>query len=89
MPLVHKELCEDNIYTPRDGKQLAFGSFNNNPFGLWVLDVNTQQAVQVAKGRYTMPAWSKDGRKLAFDLRSGTTREVRVVDTKILTKLTQ
>ena len=54
---------------------------------LWVLDVKTQKAVQVAKGRYTMPAWSKDGAKLAFDLRSGNTSEVWMVETEVLATL--
>ncbi|MCP4451593.1 MAG: hypothetical protein GY809_09045 [Planctomycetes bacterium] len=70
-----------------DGKQVAFGGFNNENLGLWVLDVETEKAVQVATGPYTMPAWSKDGTKLAFDFRSGNQREIWMVETKALAAL--
>lgn len=73
-----------------DGKRIAFGSFTSNSsnLGLWVLDLDTQQAVEVAKGRYTMPAWSNDGSKIAFDLRSPSGREVWMVETRALAALT-
>ncbi len=49
-----------------DGKQLAFGGFED---GLWVLQVHSGQAVHVTTAPFTVPAWSKDGSKLALDLR--------------------
>lgn len=71
-----------------DGNRIAFGGLGiNDPLGVWVLDVKTEKAAQVAKGRYTISAWSKDGAKLAFDLRSGNTREVWMVETEALATL--
>jgi dipeptidyl aminopeptidase/acylaminoacyl peptidase len=70
-----------------DGNRIAFGGFEGNPLGLWVLDVRTEEAVQVAKGHYTMPAWSKDGTKLAFDHRWRNTREIWIVETESLARL--
>lgn len=70
-----------------DGKQVAFGGFNNENLGIWVLNVETEKAVQVAKGRFTMPAWSRDGTRLAFDMRSGNRREIWMVETEALTGL--
>lgn len=70
-----------------DGTQVAFGGFDNDSFGLWVLDVKTEQAIRLARGRYTMPVWSKDGSKLAFDFRSRDAREVWMVETAALATL--
>ena len=70
-----------------NGQQVAFGGYNNERLGLWVLDVETGKAVQVAEGPYTMPAWSRDGTKLAFDYRSGNRREIWMIETKTLATL--
>ena len=67
-----------------DGKQLGFGGFDNDPTGLWILDVDAHRAVRVAAGTYTMPAWSQDGRWLAFDYRGPTQREIWTIETKSL-----
>ncbi|MCU0915411.1 MAG: protein kinase [Planctomycetes bacterium] len=64
-----------------DGRHVAFGGFDNDPLGLWILDTEAATAVQVAAGRYTGPAWSPDGTKLAFDLRAQDVREVWMVRT--------
>ena len=66
---------------------IALGSTNNNRFGLWVLDVKAREAVQVAEGPWTMPAWSRDGSKLAFDFRLGIQREIWMVEVEALETL--
>jgi len=71
----------------RDGRQVGFGGFDDSDLGLWVLDVETKTAVQVAGNRYTMPEWSPDGTRLAFDCRSGVPRQVFVIETKSLDAL--
>ncbi len=70
-----------------DGNLIAFGGFADDVFGLWVLTVRTRQAVQITDGPYTMPAWSSDGAKLAFDLRSGSIQEIWMVETSALATL--
>ena len=65
-----------------DGNLVAYGGFDNVSSGLWVLDMRTEEAVQVSKGPCTMPAWSMDGTKLAFDLRSGNRREIWMAEKK-------
>jgi thiol-disulfide isomerase/thioredoxin len=62
-----------------DGKQIALGGFDNDPFGVWVLDVDARQAIRVLEGLYTMPAWSPDGTRLAFDHRSQGVREIWMI----------
>ncbi len=54
-----------------DGRLLAYGGFNTDRLGVWVLDVSSKKARRIAKGTYTMPGWSPDGSKLTFDYRSG------------------
>lgn len=61
-----------------DGKFIAFGGFDSSQLGLWVLEVVTLRAAQISEGHHTMPAWSLDGTRLAFDSRSGN-REVWTV----------
>jgi len=65
-----------------DGKQVGFGGFDNDPTGLWIVDVDAQRAVRVATGTYTLPAWSQDGRWLAFDYRGPAQREVWTIETQ-------
>lgn len=54
-----------------DGKLVAFGGFDSSQLGLWVFEVASERAAQVAQGNYTMPAWKSDGSTLAFDSRTG------------------
>jgi Tol biopolymer transport system component len=54
-----------------DGTLLAYGGFNSDRLGIWVLDVDSKKARRVVKGTYTMPCWSPDGSKLTFDYRAG------------------
>jgi serine/threonine protein kinase/thiol-disulfide isomerase/thioredoxin len=67
-----------------DGRLVAFGGIVSEPFGVWVLNVESREAIQVADGPYTMPAWSNDGTKLAFDLRSEDVREIWMVQTETI-----
>lgn len=68
-----------------DGKRLAFGGYGgSDPLGLWVLNVETGQAVQFAPGYCTLPVWSPDGSKLAFDVRDRTGFEIWLVEAKAL-----
>ena len=52
-----------------DQRRLAVGGNGGNPIGLWVIDVDRRKAVQVAVGHFFRPAWSRDGKRLVFDLR--------------------
>lgn len=54
-----------------DGTLLAYGGFDTDKLGVWVLDVRSKKSRRIAKGTYTMPGWSPDGSKLTFDYRSG------------------
>jgi Tol biopolymer transport system component len=71
-----------------DGKRIAFGRTGpGDPSGLWVLDLDTGEAVRVLSGPCTMPAWSPDGARLSFDVRLATGSEIWVIDTKVLDTL--
>ena len=71
-----------------DGKLLGYGSYGgDNSVGLWIMNVDTGQVIQVAEGPFTAPAWSLDGSKLAFDRRAGAASEVWTIETKDLEKL--
>jgi len=71
-----------------DSKQVGFGSYGGqNQVGLWLLEVDTGRELMVAEGPCTMPAWSKDGSKLAFDLRAPDGWEIWIVETKVVERL--
>jgi Tol biopolymer transport system component len=53
-----------------DGRLVAFGGFDDSRLGLWVFEVATGRARPVVEGNYTMPAWNRNGRWLAFDERT-------------------
>ena len=55
---------------------------------MWVFDVQSEKATQVAKGTYTMPAWSKDGKRLSFDYRprDSSIREIWVMEVAAIDK---
>lgn len=69
-----------------DGKQIAYGGFGYaDQGGLWIYDLPTQKTRKIVGGPCTMPAWSKDGSKLVFDVRAAQNRhEVWMLDTKAL-----
>jgi S1-C subfamily serine protease/thiol-disulfide isomerase/thioredoxin len=73
-----------------DSKQIALGSAygkSAEELGLWVFDIETKKYREVARGPFTMPAWSADGKKLAFDLRMARRHETWVIETKDLDAL--
>jgi Tol biopolymer transport system component len=66
-----------------DGTLLAFGGFNTDQIGVWVLDPKRKRARRFVKGAYTMPCWSPDGSKLLFDYRDDEW-EIWSIDVKML-----
>ena len=71
-----------------DGKQIAFGNFGGpNPVGLWLLDVASGRRVMVADGPCTMPAWSANGAKFAYQVRDGDYNAIWTIDEKTLAGL--
>jgi Tol biopolymer transport system component len=62
-----------------DGKWVAYGGFDDDPMGIWIFDVQGKKAGMVMKGPFTMPAWSANGEKLAFDVRTDESRQVWIV----------
>ena len=77
-----------------DGKLLGYGALSlghgdlkgDSIAGLWMMNVDTAQVIQVAEGPFTAPAWSPDGSKLAFDRRTVAGREIWMIETKELEK---
>ncbi|RJP27826.1 MAG: DUF2092 domain-containing protein [Candidatus Omnitrophota bacterium] len=67
-----------------DGKRLGFGGYGD--FGLWILDLEHKTILELATGKYTMPAWSPDGKKLAFDFRGLPEQEIWIIETEKLDK---
>lgn len=54
-----------------DGKWVGYGGYDSqNVGGLRVVEVATGKQVVVWPGPATLPAWTADGRRLAFDLRT-------------------
>ena len=67
-------------------KQIGLGieSSDQESGGLWSFNLETQQYKQILSGPYTIPVWSPDGSKIAFDRRDGNRNEVWVIETKYL-----
>ena len=64
----------------------------DRPVGHWMINVDTAQDVQAAEGPFTMPVWSPDGSKLAFDggrgeYGRGPSCGIWMIETKELQKL--
>ena len=69
-----------------DGRYVAFGSYGvGDNRGLWLLDIQDKQAVQLLSGSFTLPRWSADGKRMVFDHRPG--QRVCVVDVEELLAL--
>ena len=75
-----------------DGSRLGYGAFGGEDKGLWELSFidrwenrSSPQPRKILSGSCTLPSWSPDGSKLAFDFRSPQRGyEVWMVDTKRL-----
>jgi Tol biopolymer transport system component len=71
-----------------DDRQGDVGGWGaHDPSGLWVLQLDTGEAVRVLAGPCTLPAWSPDGTRLSFDLRLATGSEIWVIDAKVIDTL--
>lgn len=69
-----------------DSRLVGFSGFGNSAHaGLWGMEVRSGELKRLAQGDYTMPVWSRDGTKIAFDSRNARNiREIWLVDAKIL-----
>jgi Tol biopolymer transport system component len=73
-----------------DGKQIGYGGWGVGDFVLFsIIDVDTGRTVRFPSVGPTMPAWSPDGSKMAFDVRTQTGWEIWIVETKTLKTLTR
>lgn len=86
----------DPIMSPawsRDGRRIAYVSFENERAAIYIEDVATgsRQLVSNFKGINGAPAWSPDGRKLALVLSKSGSPNIYVMDiaSRQLTPLTQ
>ncbi len=71
-----------------EGKRIGFGGYGGlDAVGLWLVDVETGRGGRLATGQFTMPDWSRDGSKVALDLRSSQGNEIWTIDAKALEKL--
>lgn len=71
-----------------DGKRIGFGGYGgSDAVGLWLVDVETGQGSRLAAGQFTMPDWSRDGSKVALDLRSSQGNEIWTIDARAIEKL--
>ncbi|MDP6633276.1 MAG: hypothetical protein QGG42_00075 [Phycisphaerae bacterium] len=64
-----------------DGKYFCFGRRESSDHaGLWMVDVRNGRRSCITAGPFTMPAWSRDGKKIAFDRRTETGGEIWTID---------
>jgi len=71
-----------------DGKRIGFGGYGGtDAVGLWLVDVETGRGGRLAAGQFTMLDWSRDGSKVALDLRGNQGNEIWMIDAKALEKL--
>ena len=68
-----------------DGKLIAFGGFGDaDSTRFSFVNATTEEMLQLESRKVTMPTWSPDGSKLAFDLRLNTGCEIWMVEAKHL-----
>jgi thiol-disulfide isomerase/thioredoxin len=61
-----------------DGKWVAYGSFSAD--GVWAYNPEARQFRALARGPFTIPTFSPDGKMVAFDQRVGGTNDIWVTD---------
>jgi hypothetical protein len=54
-----------------DSHELSIGGYANVFVGLWIYDLQKQQAVRVTEAPVGHGRWSRDGRRFAFDVQTG------------------
>jgi tetratricopeptide (TPR) repeat protein len=52
-----------------DGRELSVGGYDFSTLGLWIYNIETQEAVKILSGPVTLGAWSPDGLQMALDIR--------------------
>jgi len=52
-----------------DGRELSVGGYDVSTLGLWIYNIETQEATKVLSGPVTLGAWSPDGSRMALDVR--------------------
>jgi len=69
-----------------DGKTVWFSTYDDADIkSLWSFNVDTNRFVRVVDGPYSMPAWSRNGSKLAFVFESPKSKsEVWIVESKVV-----
>jgi len=71
-----------------DGIHVGFGRYGRSDhFGLWMLNTNTGEAFRLTAGPFTMPAWSRDGTKIAFDYRTPNARAIWMIKVEAVAAL--
>jgi hypothetical protein len=65
-----------------DGRNVAYGGMSPSSSGLWLLRLDPTEIRFLLRGPFTMPAWSPDGRMLAFDMRMDGETDVWVESTE-------
>ncbi|MGA2034978.1 MAG: SUMF1/EgtB/PvdO family nonheme iron enzyme [Thermoguttaceae bacterium] len=71
-----------------DGKQIGYGGWGGgDPVPFSIVDIAAGRTVLFPNIRGTMPAWSPDGSKMVFDVRTQRDRDIWLVETKALETL--
>jgi hypothetical protein len=52
-----------------DGRELSVGGYDFSTLGLWIYNIEIQEAVKILSGPVTLGAWSPDGLQMALDIR--------------------
>jgi len=70
-----------------DSRFVGFGSWGDDgDHGLWLMDCQTNRLARCIPASCTRPAWSKDGKRVAFDVRGRTEQGIWVIEAARLTQ---